>query len=255
MAPPSSQAVVSHVSPKARFGLIIPATNTVVEAEFNWMRAEGVSWHSGRIEIANPSLNTDEAMVAFLEHLRTTIEAAVKSVLHCKPTYLVMGMSAETFWGGKTGAEEFEKFMHEISGLKVTTGAHAAKAALDAYGAKNIGIVTPYQAVGDQQVVDFFEGQGYEVRAIVGLRCETATSIAEEDPENIKAAFRKVNVEGVDALFQAGTNLPAAKAAAEMEEELKKPVIAVNTATVWHAYRTNGIMHKLEGFGSLLSKH
>lgn len=255
MAPTSSQAPLSYVSPKARFGLIIPATNTVVEAEFNWMRAPGVSWHSGRIEIANPSLNTDEAMVAFLEHLRTTIEAAVKSVLHCKPTYLVMGMSAETFWGGKDGAEQFEKFMKDLSGLDVTTGAYASKAALDAYGAKKIGIITPYQAVGDQQVVDFFEGLGYEVHAIVGLRCETATSIAETDPETIKDAFRKVNDASVDALFQAGTNLPAAKAAAEMEAELSKPVIAVNTATVWHAYRTNGIMDKIEGFGSLLSKH
>ncbi|KAF2166674.1 hypothetical protein M409DRAFT_36698 [Zasmidium cellare ATCC 36951] len=255
MAPTPSQAVVSHVSPRARFGLIIPATNTVVEAEFSWMRAEGVSWHSGRIEIANPSLKDDEAMVAFLEYLRTTIEAAVKSVLHCQPTYLVIGMSAETFWGGKDGAEQFEKFMHDISGLRVTTGAHAAKSALDAYGAKNIGIVTPYQPVGDQQVVDFFEGLGFKVHAIIGLRCETATSIAEVHPDEIKEAFRKVNVDGVDALFQAGTNLPAAKAAAEMEKELGKPVIAVNTATVWHAYRTNGIENKIEGFGSLLSEH
>ena len=232
-----------------------PATNTVVEAEFNWMRAEGVSWHSGRIEIANPSLKDDDAMVAFLEHLRTTIEAAVKSVLHCQPTYLVMGMSAETFWGGNDGAEQFEKFMHDVSGLSVTTGAHAAKAALDAYGAKTIGILTPYQAVGDQQVVDFFIGLGFTVHAIHGLRCETATSIAETHPNEIKDAFRKVNAPEVDCLFQAGTNLPAARAAAEMEKELQKPVIAVNTATVWHAYRTNGILDKLEGFGSLLSEH
>lgn len=194
-------------------------------------------------------------MVAFLEHLRTTIEAAVKSVLHCQPTYLVMGMSAETFWGGKDGAEQFENFMHEISGLKVTTGAHAAKAALDIYDAKKIGIVTPYQAVGDQQVVDFFIGLGFEVHAIHGFRCESATSIAEVHPDRIKEAFRKVDDGSVDALFQAGTNLPAAKAAAEMEVELGKPVIAVNTATVWHAYRTNGILDKIEGFGSLLSQH
>ena len=44
-------------------------------------------------------------------------------------------------------------------------------------------------------------------------------------------------------------------AAAEMEIELGKPVIAINTATVWHAYRTNGIMDKISGWGSLLEKH
>lgn len=90
---------------------------------------------------------------------------------------------------------------------------------------------------------------------IHGLRCETATSIAEVDPETIKEAFRKVNAPDVDALLQAGTNLPAARVAAEMEKELGKPVIAINTATVWHAYRTNGILDKVQGFGSLLEEH
>ena len=33
----------SQTSPRALFGLILPSTNTVVEAEFNWIRPEGVS--------------------------------------------------------------------------------------------------------------------------------------------------------------------------------------------------------------------
>ncbi|CAJ2501290.1 Uu.00g041430.m01.CDS01 [Anthostomella pinea] len=256
MAPTAVQAPVSYVSPRARFGLIVPATNTVVEAEFARMLVPGVSWHSGRIAIANPSLKDDATMVAFLESLRTTIGDAVRSVGMCLPTYLVMGMSAETFWGGLSGAAEFERFMASTSGgLGVTTGALAARAALDAYGARRIGIITPYQAVGDAQVVDFFTAVGYDVHMIHGLRCETATAIAEVAPETIKEAFRRVDALGVDALMQAGTNLPAAVAAAEIERELGKPVIAINTATVWHAYRTNGIMDKVTGFGSLLEEH
>lgn len=115
----SVQAPISYCSPRARFGLIMyvstsciplidtderrrPATNTVVEAEFNRMLVPGVSWHSGRIEIVNPNLSTDEAMIAFLEGLRVTIEAAVKSVLHCLPSYLVMGTTP------KTGQHRFE---------------------------------------------------------------------------------------------------------------------------------------------------
>lgn len=219
------------------------------------MRVPGVSWHSGRIPIANPDLSDDDTMVAFLEQLRLTIQGCIEEVCMCKPTYMVMGMSAETFWGGKDGAEQFERFMGEIAGLKVTTGALAAKMALDRYGAKTIGIITPYQAVGDQQVVDFFTAMGFTVHAIKGLRCTTATIIAEVAPETIKEAFRSVDAPEVDALLQAGTNLPAALVAAEMEKELGKPVIAINTATLWHAYRTNGIMDKVEGFGSLLMEH
>jgi len=55
-------------------------------------------------------------MEAFLEELRREIKTAVQSVLHAKVDYLTMGMSAETFWGGSAGAEEFVKFMGELSG-------------------------------------------------------------------------------------------------------------------------------------------
>lgn len=34
-----------------------------------------------------------------------------------------------------------------------------------------------------------------------------------------------------------------------------RPVIAVNTATYWHALRANGIGDKVPGFGSLLMEH
>jgi len=247
--------MVSISSPRAQFGLILPSTNTVVEAEFNWMRVPGVSWHTGRIFIPNPELNDDASFVAFLESLREEIGAAVKGVMTAKPDYLVMGMSAETFWGGKEGAAEFMTWMNDLSGLEVTTGAAACKAALDAYGAKRIGVITPYQPVGDQQVVDFFTQMGYEVAAIHGLKCDSATSIGDVTPDEIKAAFRAVDGSDVDLLIQAGTNLPASLVAAEMELELGKPVLAINTATVWHAYRTNGITDQIEGFGSLLAEH
>jgi maleate isomerase len=242
-------------SPRAQFGLILPSTNTVVEAEFNWMRAEGVSWHTGRIYIPNPNLDDDDSFVSFLENLRTEIGRAVRDVVTAKPDYLVMGMSAETFWGGKDGAAAFEKWMKDLSGLDVTTGAAACKSALAAYKAKRIGVITPYQPVGDAQVKTFFEQLGFEVEAIVGLKCATATSIADTTPDEIRAAFREVNGPGVDLLVQAGTNLPVARLAEEMEAEFGKPVIPINTATVWHAYRTNGIKDQFEGFGSLLSRH
>jgi maleate isomerase len=195
-------------------------------------------------------------MVKFLEELRVEMKRAVESVCHAKVDYLVMGMSAETFWGGSNGAAEFVKFVGELSGgLSVTTGAAACKAVVEAYGVKRIGIITPYQPVGDQQVVDFFTQIGCDVAAIEGLKCSSATSIADVTKEEIKAAFRKVDGPDVELLIQAGTNLLAGEAAAELEEELGKPVIAINTATVWHAYRTNGIKDQIKGWGSLLEKH
>jgi maleate isomerase len=43
--------------------------------------------------------------------------------------------------------------------------------------------------------------------------------------------------------------------AAAAELYLGKPVIAINTATYWHALRAVGIQDKVQGFGTLLSHH
>jgi maleate isomerase len=43
--------------------------------------------------------------------------------------------------------------------------------------------------------------------------------------------------------------------AALAEFWLEKPVVAINTATYWHALRSMGIEDKIDGFGSLLTEH
>jgi hypothetical protein len=57
-----------------------------------------------------------------------------------------------------------------------------------------------------------------------------------------------------DALIQVGTNLSMVQlaAAAEMWHG-KPPVVAINTATYWHALRQNNIKDKIAGLGRLLA--
>ena len=57
-----------------------------------------------------------------------------------------------------------------------------------------------------------------------------------------------------DALIQVGTNLSMVRLAAAAELWLGKPVIAINTATYWHALRAYGIKDKIAGFGRLLEE-
>ncbi|MFI0350805.1 arylmalonate decarboxylase [Actinomadura sp. 9N407] len=235
------------------YGVIVPSTNTVVEDEYYRHRAPGVSFHAGRILIRDEKLDDDASFESFLEDLRREIGKAVESVLTCRPDHLIMGMSAETFWGGAEGAAEFERWMRELSGLEVTTGAAACHAALTELGVRRIGVITPYQPVADEQVRRFFTELGYDVAAVRGLKCESATSIADVGPAELRAAFAAVDAPDVDALVQAGTNLPVMGVAAELEEELGKPVIAINAATLWHAYRTTGITGPVPGAGSLLA--
>jgi len=240
---------------RAKFGVIAPSTNTVVEPEFHAMSVPGVTSHNARIHIRDQHIDGNEGMVRLLDQIRAEIGHAVERVMTAEPDYMVMGMSAETFWGGVEGNRQFVKQIHDLSGLRVATGAEGCERALNLYGAKRIGIVTPYQPVGDDNVVQFFTEIGFDVVAIRGLKCPTAVSIAHVTERELREALFEVDSAEVDALVQCGTNLSMVRLADEAERWLDKPVIAINAATWWMALRDNGIADQLHGFGGLLRDH
>jgi hypothetical protein len=63
----------------------------------------GVTWHFGRFFVEQPDLSSDDMFLAFIEAIRKTIPDATRDIMTCEPTYIMMGMSAETFWGGLEG--------------------------------------------------------------------------------------------------------------------------------------------------------
>ena len=238
---------------RKKFGVISPSTNTIVEPDFNDMRVPGVTSHTSRIWIRDQNLSNNAAFEALLKQIRVEIEFAVQRVMTSQPDYMVMGMSAETFWGGVAGNRAFIRDIKEwTGGLGVATGAEACEKALGLFNAKRIGVVTPYQPIGDENVIKFFNEIGFEVVHIKGLKCPTAVDIAHVSEDELRQALIDVNDDSVDALVQAGTNLSMVRLADEAERWLGKPVIAINAATWWMALRENGIEDKLHGFGSLL---
>jgi maleate isomerase len=67
--------------------------------------------------------------------------------------------------------------------------------------------------------------------------------------------LQELNGPDVDAIVQCGTNLSMIRLAADAEGWLNKPVIAINTATLWHTYHVNEFLDNVYGFGSLLSQY
>ncbi|MFB7719733.1 arylmalonate decarboxylase [Nocardia sp. NPDC056100] len=240
---------------RRKFGVIAPSTNTIVEPDFYGMTVPGVTSHFARIHIRDQNMSDDAGMDRLLEQIRTEIVSACERVLTCEPDYMVMGMSAETFWGGIEGNRQFVKQIHDVTGLEVATGAEACRRALELFGAKRIGVVTPYQPIGDENVIRFFGELGFEVAAIKGLRCPTAVSIAHVTEHELRTALREVDSDDIDALIQCGTNLSMVSLADEAERWLGKPVIAINAATWWMALRDNNINDRIENAGALLRDH
>jgi maleate isomerase len=233
---------------------LILKNGTVVNQDGEGVRDLAVK--NGRIYIPDDPIGGDADFNALMDAIRRELMSAIDRVMTCRPQHMIMGMSSETFWGGLEASKELKRRVEERAGVNVTMGSDASQAALRRYGAiKRLGIVTPYMPVGDEQVRRFFADWGFEVVHLKGLRCRSPSLIAHVAEKDLRDAILEVNDSSVEAIVQVGTNLAMARVAGIAEFWLDKPVIAINTATYWHALRTNGITDRIHGFGSLLVEH
>lgn len=240
---------------RQKFAVIVPSTNTSVQPEFDAMRPVGVTNHISRIRIPNIPLNSDADFQRLIELIAAAQDEAVDSVMSCEPDRLVLGISAETFWDGLAASRTLKAHLEERTGLPVSMGSEACAAAFSALNIRKIAVVTPYQEIGDRNVVRFFEEAGYEVRRIKGLRCESPVKIAHVQEAELRAALQELDGDDVDGIIQVGTNLAMARLAAQAEVWLGRPVLAINTAIYWHALRASNIPDRIAGFGTLLERY
>jgi maleate isomerase len=241
---------------RLKLGVLVPSTNTSVQPEYDAMRPRGITNHVRGFRIPNAVTRTDAEFRQQLENMRATMVDALDEVLTLEPGHMILATAAESA-GGIAGAKLLQERLLAKSGgqVGVTLGANAILAALRRYGGiGRIGLVTPYMPVGDEQARHFFEDSGFAVARVKGLKCGSPVLIAHTPETAIRDAIVEVGGSEADAVVVVGTNLPMAQVAMMAEFWLGKPVIALNTATYWHALRTCGVHDKVQGFGRLLAE-
>ena len=197
----------------------------------------------------------DAVRLDFQRHRRDATLDAVDVLKTCEMDYLVMGMSAITFYGGVAGGDAFKRQVEELAGVGASTGSESTVAALRAYGGiKRVSFVSPYYPVANAEVRRYLAECGFETVRDVPLQCRCWTDIAKVSPERLVEVIEHLDGDDVDAIVQVGTNLSMVQLAADKEKELGKPVIAINTATYWHALRALGINDRIAGLGRLLEE-
>ena len=243
---------------RGKFGVITPSTNTVVQPEYEAVCPPGVTTHIGSMHIPDDPLSSDEDFDELIRRIDVALEDAVRRVMTCKPDYFVLGISSESIWGG--GLEKAQEIVQRmkplLNGIEVSQAADALPAALKGFGVKKkISVVTPYFPVAEPHIQQFAADIGYDIVKTHHMSCKSPTLIAHTAEEECWDALQMVDSEKVEAIIQFGANLPFATVAAEAEKRLKKPIIAVNIATIWHALRSFGIKDRIYGYGRILWEH
>jgi maleate isomerase len=235
---------------RTTWGVLVPASNTVVEHELNTIRPRGISFHASRIVNDDMNIDTGSAFASFLTESVRAIPAAVSAIMKCEPSHLILGYSGPG-WRGDTDAE-LRTQMAEQSGVDVTTPGIAFTSALEHMQAKRIAIISPYPIDFLHNVHEYFNSRGFDVVNNRSHAASTATGIASISESVLVNLVKEVDRDDVEAIIQVGGNLTMLRLADSLERWLRKPVLSMTAVLMRHALRTNGYTEVFEDYGSLL---
>lgn len=250
---------------RRKFGLIIPATNTSMEHEL-WSiifanqgprGLRGVGLHTTNVVTPNPKLATEQDLMNYQKQFLGGLKAAVEVAALAQPEYMIMGMSLEHVVGGLEAIRSPMAAIEAHSGLGWAASHEAMPAALKKFGARRIGLITPFDKKGNEFATRMFEDLGFEVVASVGFSCANALHIAHiPDSAKEKAILELLATEDnqLDAIVQCGTNMSLLNVTEKLETVVGIPILGVNAALFWYALRENGFDAPLVGAGRLLSE-
>jgi maleate isomerase len=247
--------MTDQLGPRGRIAIVIPSTNTSCQPESERLRPRGVTNHIARISIRERPLTSEQAFMEHVQAMRDGMRSAIDQVMTCQPTHVIMGVALEAFWGGVKAAEELQAELTTRAGVGVSMGSTATVSALRKIGATRIGVLTPHQPRGDEQVRFYFEEAGFSIPRLIGLKCPSPVQIAHTTAAQVIDALKQLDGDDIDAIVQVGTNLAAIELCAQAERWLDKPVLAINAITYWDALRRSGIEDSIYDCGLVLERY
>jgi maleate isomerase len=234
------------IAARARLGLVVLATDQTLEHEYRAVlaRLPGVALYHARIY--NSPTITSETLAA--------METDIAPVARLLPPgdFDVVGFGCTSASMVLGEARVFELLAEAHPEAKGTTPITAAFAAFRAFGARRIGVLTPYPAEVNATVQRYIEGAGFEIPVFGSFNEGDDQKVACISPDSLRGAAQRIaEAAEIDALFVSCTSLRLLDAAAAIEAELGLPVTSSNHAMIWHSLRLAGVDDAVPGLGRL----
>jgi len=234
----------------ARIGLLVPSINTVVEGELHAMAPPGVAFLTARL-VARNDISNEE-----VEENLTGLVADVDSGLAMLPLPELDGIAfcctSASFYRGGAWDRELGARIEKACVKPTVTTSTAFLDALRELGASSVAVGSPYVDLVNERLRAFLETNGFNVSSFEALHTKSAFENGNHSPATIKALAHSADSSAADALFLPCTNFPSASVIEELEQELGKPVVSANQATLWQILRAVGIDEPIDGYGELL---
>ena len=215
-----------------RIGVLIPSTNTAVEADFQRTLAGIASVHSERLYIPEGQMSESH-----LDEMNRDLATRVRSLASAKVDVIVYACTSGSFYKGGGWDDSMIEQMRNIADVPCTTTSKAVAEALGSITPTGpISVITPYPEWTNERLRVYYEAQGFSILALAGHENASIGGhrfVNDQDPaEIIKFGVRQSHPD-VHAMFCSCTAWRALEAVPALEAALGVPVVTSNQATIW----------------------
>ena len=228
-----------------KIGLIALASDYMIEKDFiKIIKDKKVDLFVNRIECFNPL--TKENLIKMSEKVtEVTKDILPNEKIDC----VAYGCTSGTIAAGYEAIEK--KIKNAKPEAIVTTTSTASIKALKKLNIKKIAIFTPYSKKLNDEVLDFFKNENFEIKANSYFNIESDIDIGKVDPNYLYEVLSKMDLKGAEALFVSCTALPALSIIDKLEKKLNITVLSSNQTLIWDTLNLIKNKETTKGFGKI----
>jgi maleate isomerase len=250
---------------RARIGMFIVASEAVPEAEWWAMLPANVSVHAARVSASSPWAPWQESGTGV--DLADDLARGARQFATMRLSVVVIGHSSSSFVGCKGWDEAVvEKLTRALdTNAVVTTNGLDTLAALRASGVRRPFLIIP-PWINDETMaagVRYYKDHGFEPSA--HLRYDPGPKWRDLPPGDLyrhgmgfaqevaplQAQIQAACPAEADGVLIAGTGFRCVAILDALEQDLKRPVLSANQASLWHCLKLAGVQSDISGYGNL----
>lgn len=236
---------------RARFGILVPFTNTNLEPDMQMMRPNGISLHFARLGGYDADEIPDETQMQGLG--ASDIDEPLRLLAGVKPDIIFYGCTSATLTHGPEFDRNLAAKIKLETGAETVTAAGAVVEALRALGAKKVSFASPYVPAINDMAIRFLAQMGFET-----MHRSEVTETLDNDgqgglqPEDVYQLGLRADHADVDAIVLSCTDMRSVEVIDRLEAALGKPVVTSNQAMQFAALKALNMQDRFDGFGRLL---
>ena len=238
---------------RARVGILVPFTNTNLEADMATLCPQGVVMHYARMGGYDQSEIPDEDQMATMG--AADISEPLRLIAGVKPDVILYGCTSATLTHGPEFDQALSKKIMREFGIPTITAAGALVRALQSLQVNDIGFASPYVDNINRTAISFLQTSGFNVVTSAGVDCVLDNyGQGNLTPDQVCDLAREADSKSAQAIVLSCTDMRAVEIVLKLEAELNKPIITSNQAMLFCALSHINIPAKEVNCGRLFKQ-